>query len=156
MKPLVDAHVTMVPPRLQAKTDAPMVWRPGLFEPGVLIELRMRRGVVAAVERLLIGLLLSVIGKRLTGHLASPQPASIGEGRQKNRVHRAAFLEQVEHLLGALVHEGNRAHLDAYSLLPRRLFRRGALCRQRQWRQGGQGSGPRTGANKLSAGDQCG
>ena len=90
-----------------------MVGCAGLLEDGPLVELRVGCGVVAAVEGFLIGLLLAVIRKRLSGNLSSAQPAAVGERRQKNSVHRSAFLKDIEHWFDSFIDKRNGADLDA-------------------------------------------
>ena len=90
-----------------------MVGCPGLLEDGLPVELRVGCGVVAAVEGFLIGLLLAVIRKRLSGNLSPAQPAAVGERRHKNRVHRALLLKYIQHRLDSFIDKRNGADLDA-------------------------------------------
>src|SRR5437867_7576255 len=73
----------------------------------------MRRRVVAAVEKLLVRFLLSVIREWLSGNLPPRQPATVGEGGQKDRVDRATLLKDVQRLRHPFVEERHGAHLDA-------------------------------------------
>ena len=82
-----------------------MVRRARLLEHCVPVELRVRRGVIAAVKGFRVRLRLAVIGKRMARNLPSAQAAAVREGRQKNRVHRPALLEDVEHLFCSLVNK---------------------------------------------------
>ena len=93
--------------------EVAMVGRAGLFQNCVPVKIRVRRRVIAAVESLLDGLLLAVVGKRMARNLPPAQPAAVGERRQENRVHRGAFLKDIEHRLVALVHKRDGADLDA-------------------------------------------
>jgi hypothetical protein len=72
--------------------------------------------VVAAVEGLLVGFLHSVVGKGLPRNLATGEPPPVGKRRQINGFNGPAFLQEVKHLVGAFVHKGDRAHLDADGL----------------------------------------
>src|SRR6266581_3092394 len=111
----------------------------------------MRHGVVAAVKGFLVRLLFAVIGKRLAGDLPPGEPASIGERGEKDCVHRAFALKDVERLLGAFIHERYRADLEADHLGGRRIFRGAAWLwkkSRRDQRGGGQARAP---VEKLSA-----
>ena len=70
---------------------------------GMAVKLGVRRGIVAAAEESLVRFSDAVVGKRLPGYLPPGQTAAEGEGRKIDGVDRAAFLENVEHLLGPLV-----------------------------------------------------
>ena len=84
-----------------------MVGRTGLFQRCILVEVGMWYGVIAAVKKRLVCLLLAVIGKRLAGDLPSAQTTAIGESGQKNRVDFPALPKQVEHLFNSLIDKGN-------------------------------------------------
>jgi hypothetical protein len=76
------------------------------------------------VKGLLIGRLRAVIWKRLAGDLPPGQPPSVSEGGQVYRVHGPALVQEVEHAVGAFVHERHGAHLDADGLAFGRWFGR--------------------------------
>src|SRR4051812_35556075 len=77
------------------------------------IVLWMRRREVAAAKCRRVVLLLAVIGKRLAGKLPTADPATIGERREEECVHRSEPLEVVEHGIRAFVNERHRADLHA-------------------------------------------
>src|SRR2546421_1415836 len=93
-----------------------MIRRASFFQDGVLVKTGMWGRIVAASERSFIGLLLAMVRKRLAGNLPSTQAASVGKGGQENSINRAALLQDVNDLLGALVHERNGADLDSERL----------------------------------------
>ena len=72
----------------------------------------MRCRVVAAVERVLVVLLLAVVGQRLAGDLPSGDAATVGERGEIDRVDLPALLQDVEHLLDAFIDERHGADLN--------------------------------------------
>ena len=78
----------------------------------VAVELRMRRGVIAAAERRRVVLLPPVIRQRLVRQLASRNAAPVGERGNEQGVDRRHLLQRVEHLVGPFVDERHRADLD--------------------------------------------
>ena len=114
LQPADDFHAALLRRRQHfgQNVQVAVVGRARVFEDGVLVVLRMRRGEVAAVK-IEIVLLLAVIGQRLAGNLSSGNAAAVGEYREKQRVHAAAFLKDVENFLGAFIDKRNCADLDA-------------------------------------------
>src|SRR5712671_6270965 len=97
----------------------------------------MRNGIVATVERFLVGFLAAMVGKRLARNLAASETSPVGEGGQKNRVDRAFLLEDVEHLLSPFIDERDRPDLH-----PDHFGRRCDLgCVQKTKREGQAASG---------------
>ena len=66
------------------------------------VEFRMRRGIVSAMKTGII-FLPAVIGQGLPLDLAPGNAPAVGECGEEERVHLAAFLKNVEHLIGPLV-----------------------------------------------------
>src|SRR5262245_38121421 len=95
-----------------------VVRRAGLLQRGILIELRVRRGVVTAVKGLLVGLGFSVVGERLPWNLSPRQPATVVQSREDNRIDPPALLQDVQDLFNAFVCKRNRADLYPNHLLP--------------------------------------
>ncbi len=69
-------------------------------------------GVTAALERIGIVFLFAVIGQGLSGNLPAGDSAAVGERGHEQRVDRRLLLKHVQHLLDALIHEGDGAHLN--------------------------------------------
>lgn len=112
--PAIDFHSTLVGFRENFFDDVEVavIRRSRLFESGVAVEFGMRSGVVAAMK-IEIVILFAVIGQRTVPDLASGDASAIGESGKENGVHRAFFLQDIENLFGAFIHEGDRADLDA-------------------------------------------
>ena len=97
----------------------------GLFQNRVAIVLGMWCGVVAPMEEVLVRLLHAVVGEGLPGNLPPGQPAPVRKRRQVNRIDGPSILQEVEHVLGSLIHEGYGADLDTDGLAARCRFRCG-------------------------------
>jgi hypothetical protein len=82
-----------------------VVGRTGLLEHGVTVKLRVRRGVVAAVEEFLVCFPHAVIGKWMPWNLAPGQSATIGERGQEDGINSAFLLQNVENPVGPLIGE---------------------------------------------------
>src|SRR5205823_10919331 len=87
----------------------------------------------------------AMIGQRLTRHLAPGDAATVGEGREENRVDVAALLDDVQDLIDDFVNERDGADLDADQFLS---LRRG-LC-------GFRGGRKRGGQDRASRADRGG
>ncbi len=116
--PAIDFHSAPVRPGQDFRQDVQIavVGRFCLFERRVTVKLRMRRGEIAAVK-IQIVFLFSVIRQRAVRHLPAPDAAAVSECGQKDRVRGTAFLKNVQHLLGAFIHEGHGAGLDTNHVL---------------------------------------
>jgi hypothetical protein len=71
----------------------------------------MRSGEISTVE-IEIVFLFAMIGQRLARNLSSGNPATVGEDREKERIHGGTFLKHIEDLLGAFIYKRNRSHLN--------------------------------------------
>ena len=54
-----------------------------------------------------------MIGQRLARNLSSGDAATVGEDREKQRIHAGTFLKHIEDFLRAFIYKGNRSDLDA-------------------------------------------
>jgi hypothetical protein len=79
-----------------------VIRRPGLLERRALIKFRVQRGEIAAMK-IRVLFLLAMVRQRLPRHLPAADSASVGERRQEQGVHRSALLQNIQHLLGALI-----------------------------------------------------
>ena len=95
--------------------EVAVIGRLGVPDDCVLIELRMRRGIVAAMESLVVSL-HAVIWKGVAFELPARDAVSICEGGQKERVDIRFLLQDIEYFFGALVQKGNRPDLNADGL----------------------------------------
>ena len=107
-----------------------------ILEDSVGIELRMRRGKVAAVE--FVVFLFPMVWKRPAFDLPSAGTPVISKGGQKQSVHLALLLKNIQYLVHALIHERYGADLNSNHLLGwRRCARKwGRDCRARPIRSG--------------------
>jgi hypothetical protein len=90
-----------------------MIGRTRLFQSGVPIKFRVRRGIISAVKSFGIGFLFSVIRKRLAGNLPSAEAAAVRERGKENRVHCTLLLKEIKHGFGTFIHERNSSNLHA-------------------------------------------
>ena len=125
----------------------------GLVQHGVPVELRMRRGVIAAVKSLLVRFLRAVVGKRLPRDLAPSQAPAIRERGKVDRIDGTPLLEEIEDFVGAFIHKGHCAHLDPDRLAGRRRFGGRDPERRSQGRCGGQGGQSGAGFDEFTAGE---
>ena len=79
----------------------------------------MRGGEVSAVIVQVVNL-FAVVGQWIAGNLSAGNAATVSEHGKKERIYAAAFLKDVEHLFGGLIHEGNRSYLNANHFFARR------------------------------------
>ena len=95
-----------------------VIGRLRLFQDRLAIEPRVGCGVVAAVKDAFVRFLNAVIGERLAGHLRPAMPRPYVNVRHEQRVHRAAFLQDVQHPLRPLIQKRHRARPGSRSSLP--------------------------------------
>ena len=91
--------------------EVSVVGRACVFENSIFVVLRMRSGEISAVK-IKIVFLLAMIGQRLAGNLSPSDAATVGEDREKQRIHAGSFLKRIEDFLGAFIYKGNRSDLD--------------------------------------------
>src|SRR2546423_12929285 len=98
-----------------------MIGSARLLENGVCVKLRVRRGIISAVEKLFIGFLFAMVWKPLPGDLTARQAATVGKSGQENGINRPALLQNIEHLRRSFIEEGHRSNLEADHFFGRRL-----------------------------------
>jgi len=125
-----------------------MIGCAGLFQNGILIELRMGRGGIPAMEIQII-LLFPMIRQRLIRDLTAGNAPSVSKCGEEDRIHRTSFLDDIQDLVGAFVHKRNRADLNTDHLLRSGCFA-GPGRHRAQERDTGRGG--RAGSNEVAAG----